>query len=176
MVEEERRTRQDMAEILEIAAQRRDNESVIEIEEKTAQMLIVLLDGGYYGFYGRWIREIMPVATITYVPGMPDYLLGVINVRGEIESVIDLRTMLGLPFRPPEKQSRIAIAQARHIRSGILVDSVEDVLDIPEDRISRANEMPNFPRHEYVLGETQYRDQPVILLDIEKILTLLLNE
>lgn len=174
IMEEERRTSQDIAELREIIAQRRDD-AVIEIEEKTAQMLIILLENNFYGLYGKWVKEIVPVTTITFVPGMPDYLLGVINLRGDIESVLDLRTILGMPFRPPDKQSRIAIGQVNDMRSGALVDAVEDVVDIPEDCIALAEAAPNIPARQYVIGEAAYHDRALILLDLEKIFASILT-
>jgi purine-binding chemotaxis protein CheW len=85
-----------IGEILE-KVQQRDEERVIEIQEHTVQLVVFLLGERYYAFHGDHIKEIVPVTDITYVPGMPDYLLGVINVRGEIESVLDLRSVLSLP-------------------------------------------------------------------------------
>ncbi len=173
-MEEQRQTNEEITEILDVITRRQD-EHVIEIEEKTVQLVIFLLDGKLYAFYGRWVKEIVPVSAITYVPGMPDYLLGVLNVRGEIESVLDLRTVLGLPFQSLGKQSRICLAEAAHVRSGVLVDSVENVIELPEESLAFAESVGNSGIAEYIIGGTCYHDQEVMLLDLEKMFAHLLG-
>lgn len=165
----------EIGEILEMISQRHQDERVIEIEEKTVQVVIWGLAGKLYAAYGRWVKEIIPVTAITYVPGMPDYLLGVINVRGEIESVFDLRTVLGLSFEPPGKQSRICLIEAAHIRSGVLVDWVENVLDVPEDSLALMETVGNSRIAAYVIGGTRYHEQDVVVLDLEKMFAHLLG-
>ena len=160
----------DLAEILKTIKQRDQQERIIEIEEKLVQLVIILLAERYYAFYGKTIKEIVTVGEISYVPGMPEYILGVINIRGDIESVLDLRMLLRLPQSPCTKRSRILIGEIPGIRSGLLVDSVEDVLEIPEDQISATDSMLDEERAEYILGESSYKEKELILLNIEKIL------
>ncbi len=166
---EDKQNRERISEILEIVEQRETQERVIEIEEKTVQLVVFLLAERYYAFYGEGITEILPVEDICFVPGMPDYIPGVIHVRGEIESVLDLRKILDLPENPITKQSRILIGEVNNIRSGILVDSVEDVLEIPEEDISEPNSVFDTERTEYITGETFYKENEMISLDLGKI-------
>ena len=162
--------RKEISEIIEAITQQEHDERIIEIEEKTVQVVVILLAGSMYAFYGKWIKEIVVVDEISYVPGMPDYLLGVINVRGEIESVLDLRSVLGLPQPTLKSQSRILIGEARGLRSGLLVDAVEDVLEMPEELISRSKPVLEDQVAEYIIGESCYKEQDMILLDLDKIL------
>jgi len=173
-MEELHQSREEMAEILETITLRRD-EPVIEIEEKSVQVVIFSLEEKWYACYGRWVKEIVPVSAITYVPGMPEYLLGVMNVRGDIESVVDMRTVFGMPFQTPDKQSRICLAEAANVRSGILVDSVENVIELPEESFVLIEAVGNSRLAAYVIGGTRYREQDVMLLDLEKIFTHLLG-
>jgi purine-binding chemotaxis protein CheW len=173
-MEEQRQTSEEIADILDVITRRQD-EQVIEIEEKTIQLVIFLLDGKLYAFYGRCVKEIVPASAITYVPGMPDYLLGVMNVRGEIESVLDMRTVLGLPFQPLSKHSRICLAEAAQIRSGVLVDSVENVIELAEESLAFAESVGYSGMTEYVIGGTCYHDQDVMLLDLDKMFAHLLG-
>jgi purine-binding chemotaxis protein CheW len=166
---------ENIEEILEAVKQREDQERVIEIEEKTIQIVVILLDERYYAFYGECIKEIVPVGQISYVPGMPEYILGVISIRGEIESVLDLRRVLGLPVSQVTKQSKIMIGEVNDIRSGILVDSVEDVLEIPEEQISKPVSAIDSERTDSIVGEASYKDHELIILDLEKIFEKLLN-
>jgi len=165
----------DIREILAAVAQRERDDRVIEIEEHTVQVVVILLDERFYAFYGRWIKEIVQIDEISYVPGMPDYLPGVINVRGEIESVLDLRVVLGVTRSALRAQSRVLIGEARGIRSGLLVDAVEDVLEMPEERISRSSPVLDSGISGYILGESRYKEQDMILLDLDKIFETLLD-
>lgn len=133
------------------------------------QLVVLLLDSVYYAFYGEWIRAILLVSPITFVPGMPDYVLGVTNIRGEIESVVELRSILGLPSRPIAKRDRILLGEINGIRSGIVVDSVEDVLEAPKDKI--VTPISDFPleQREYMIGETSYNHKVLPILDLGKI-------
>lgn len=173
---EQRQAQEDLTEILDVIKQRKQQEHMIEIEEQLIQLVIFQLADRYYALYGNTIKEIVTVREISYVPGMPDYILGVINVRGDIESVLDLRKFLGLAQSPWTKQSRILLGEIPHIRSGLLVDSVEDVLEIPEDQISISDSMLAAEQTAYILGETFYKGKELILLNIKKIFKKLLDE
>lgn len=173
---EQQRLHDDLSEILKTIKQQNQQERIIEIEEKLVQLVIFQLAEHYYAFYGNTIKEIATVREISYVPGMPDYILGVINVRGDIESVLDLRMLLGLPQSPRTKRSRILLGEAAGIRSGLLADSVEDVLEIPEDQITATGAMLNEGRTAYIQGEAVYKGKELLLLQIEKIFEKLLDE
>ena len=174
MVENKVHTK-EIRDILEAVTQRNIDERALEIEEKTIQVVVILLDERLYAFYGTWIKEIVLVDEISYVPGMPESLLGVINVRGEIESVLDLRSVLALPRSALKAQSRVLIGEAHGIRSGLLVDAVEDVLEIPEEQISHSSPMSDDDIAKYIIGESRYKTQDMILLGLDKIFDSLLK-
>src|SRR5208337_5036116 len=115
--------------VLEEAKRRREKDKIINVEEERVKVVIFALAGGDYAFYGGEVKEILSQSNIFYVPGTPGFIHGVINVRGEIESVINLAAFLELPDRTKAVNSRILIAAVDGIRSGVLVESVEDVLD-----------------------------------------------
>ena len=163
---ENTQTDERISEILHVVKQRDTQERVIVIEEKMVQLVVILLDERFYAFYGNHIKEIVPVEDICYVPGMPDYIPGVIHVRGEIESVLDLRTIFTLPKAAVTKQHRILIGEHHNIRSGILVDSVEDVLEMPEEQISEPVSALDTAHAEYIIGETSYKGEELIILDV----------
>ncbi len=164
-----------ISDILAAVKQRESHEQVIQIEENTAQLVVFLLAERYYAFYGESIKEIVPVGDICYVPGMPDYIPGVIHVRGEIESVLDLRKLLHLPCAPPTKRRRILIGHYHQIRSGILVDSVEDVCDMPEETISEPVSSVGTAWEKYIIGEATYKEEELIILDVGNVFKNLLS-
>ncbi len=164
----------DVINIVEAVKRREEQKRVIQIEEHHVQIVVYLLDDNYYAFSGDAIQEIVPVQKITYVPGMPACLPGVIHVRGNIESVLDIRQVLGLPAAVVTARSRIALGQAGDLRSGVLVDSVEDVLEIPEDAIHEPASDIDAAEAAFVIGETIYNGHPLIVLDLGKIFDTLL--
>ena len=166
---EQCQTHENFSGILQAAKQQEQEERIIEIEEKLVQLVIILLAERYYAFYGSAIKEIVTVPEIAYVPGMPEYILGIIYIRGDIESVLDLRRILKLPQNVITRRSRIIIGETAELRSGLLVDSVEDVLEIPEDQILASDVILDGDRAGYIRGESSYKGQELIILDIEKI-------
>lgn len=165
----------DIADIVDVVRRQEEQNRIIHIEEQHVQLVVCLLDEKYYAFYGAVIKEIVPVPEITYVPGMPAILVGIIHVRGEIESVLDLRKALTLPVGPITDRSRIVIGQVEEIRSGLLVDSVEDVLEVPENTIHEPVSRLDSARATFVIGETLYKEQMLILLDLGMIFEELLT-
>lgn len=152
----------------ELKKQRRQNR-VIDVDEKTTTLVIFLVSESLYAFYGNDVREILPVGKIVYVPGAHEFFLGIINVRGDIESVINIHKILGLPEGKTKNAGRIIITVNDETSSGVLVESVVDVIDIPESAIK--SPMSSFSDHvkELVIGETEFDKKNVVILDVNKI-------
>ncbi len=155
--------------ILDEAKKRQAQEETVQVEEKKVKLVVFTLLGNYYAFYGEDAREILPVLKVYFVPGSPDYILGIINVRGDIQSVLDLKNFMQLPASKTRDENRIVIAQKNDLKSGILVDSVEDVLDVPESSIKKAISTLDDSIGYYVVGETTYKENNVTLLDVGKL-------
>lgn len=155
--------------ILNELKRRRAGEKIVEVEEETVKVVIFTLLGEYYAFYGEDVKEILHHSNIYYVPGSPDIILGIINIRGDIESVININRFLGLPESARSAKSRIAVASRGGMRSGILVDSVEDVQDVPVSSIKPAISTLSGAVADFVSGEMMRLEKNVTLLDIGKI-------
>ncbi len=165
------RGKEKSEQILDAVKERRNRQrESAAAEEKTVNLVVFILDGDFYGFYGEEIKEILPYEPVTFVPGCPDDLLGIINVRGDIESVVNLHRMMGISPGEPTRDTRIVIASAEGIRSGILVDGVEDVLDVPQSEIKRPLATLDRSIREFAVGgETLYNEKYVTILDVGKI-------
>ncbi len=162
------RTKSDR--ILEQLRKRSVREKVVDVEEEKVKLVIFSLADDYYAFYGGDVKEILlPPGDISYVPGAPDFVLGVINVRGDIESVVAINTFLSLPESKKTSQSRIAIAVKGGVRSGIMVDSIEDVLDVPVSGIKPPLSTLDAFKKECVTGEFIFNGKNVTVLDAGKI-------
>ncbi|MDA8085255.1 MAG: chemotaxis protein CheW [Nitrospiraceae bacterium] len=155
--------------ILDELKRRKTGERIVEVEEDTVKMVIFSLLGGLYAFPGSEIKEILTLVPMYYVPGSPDFIPGVINVRGDIESVIKINGFLGLTDSKPAPAGRIMIAVSGGVRSGIVVDSVEDVIDVPVSSLRPPLPTLSGAVREYVAGELMYGDKSVTVLDVGKI-------
>lgn len=155
--------------ILDELKQKRPMEKTVEVEEDAVKVVIFSLPGGLYAFKGDEIKEILPLIPVYYVPGCPDFIPGVINVRGDIESVITINGFLGLPASKQSPASRIAIAKCGGVRSGVIVDSVEDVVDVPVSLIKPPIATLGEAAREFVAAELMYGRRSATLLDMAKI-------
>ncbi|MGA7295724.1 MAG: chemotaxis protein CheW [Terriglobales bacterium] len=123
-----------------------------------------------YGVPITSLHEIVRVPEITAVPDAPDYLEGVINLRGKIVSVVDLRKRLGQPSVELDRRSRILVVEHRGRLAGMIVDSASEVLKIPESEIEPAPAMMQEGGLDCVTGLGKYQGRLIILLDISKVL------
>lgn len=155
--------------ILEEVKRRKDREKILYVEEKKAKLMIFSLLEDYYAFHGTDVKEILPLGKITPVPGSHDLIMGIINVRGDIESVFDIHKCMGIPNKANSHHSRVVIAAKEDIRSGILVDSVEDVIEVSQESIKPPLSNMDASIKDFILGETSYNNKNVTLLDVGKI-------
>jgi purine-binding chemotaxis protein CheW len=123
-----------------------------------------------YGVPITSLHEIVRVPEITAVPDAPDYLEGVINLRGKIVSVVDLRKRFGKPSTALDRRSRILVVEHRGRLAGMIVDSASEVLKIPESEIEAAPAMMQEGGLDCVTGLGKYQGRLIILLDISKVL------
>lgn len=141
---------------------------VVTLDEPMIKLVIVSLGDQWFAFHGDRIKEVLSDIQVFFLPGCPSSLEGVINVRGDIESVVRLRALLGLPEAPADAPSRILLGQAESMRSGIRVDRVEDVVDIAQ---SVLREPPHtIPDHlrPIVTGILTFQEHVVHLLDLDR--------
>lgn len=123
-----------------------------------------------YGVPITSLHEIVRVPEITAVPDAPSYVEGVINLRGKIVSVVDLRKRFGRPAPDVHRRNRILVVEHRGRLSGMIVDSASEVLKIPESEIEPAPSMMLESGLECITGLGKYHGRLIILLDVNKLL------
>lgn len=155
--------------ILDYLRQKRDAAQIVDVEEERIQVVVFRLNDTLFAIYGSDAKEVLECGKITVIPGSPDFILGIVNVRGDVESVIDLGRFLRLPPERESEKLRIIIAHNGEVRSGIRVDAIEDVVDIPKSAVGPAISTLSESIREHVAGETTYRGRSVTLLDIGRI-------
>ncbi len=122
-----------------------------------------------YGIGIRHVIEIIELQTISAVPDMPSYVIGVINLRGKVIPIVNLRLRFGMEIREYDDRTCIVVAEIEKILIGFVVDTVEEVLEISENNIAPA---PRFKtvsgKERYISGLGKVGDLVKILLDVEK--------
>lgn len=133
----------------------------------SARCVLFNLENEIYGIQVKKIREVLRVNNIRKVAGAPYTVLGVINVRGVIVTVVDARTALDMPKQAVTDYSRIIIVEIDDDQTvGLLVDCVLEVKDIPENRIeSLSSTKENVSRN--IQAIAHYDDNVIILIDID---------
>lgn len=155
--------------IIEELRKRKGKEATIDVEVENIKVVIFTLRNGLYAFPGADITEILPFMDIFPVPGAPDFIPGVINNRGDIESVINLNRFLGLLDSDRTAATRIAMASKAGLRSGILVDAVLDVVDVPLNSIKQPLSTLDNAIKQLVTGEMLYNGSTVVMLDVGRL-------
>ncbi|MEA1867515.1 MAG: chemotaxis protein CheW [Thermodesulfobacteriota bacterium] len=133
------------------------------------------LDAEEYGLEILKVKEIIGIMNITFVPQTPDYVKGVINLRGKVIPVIDLR--LKFTIEPLEYSDRTCIIMVditgisgKKVMVGIVVDSVSEVLNIKDEEIENTPTFGSILSTEYIMGMAKVKDGVKILLDIDRVL------
>lgn len=117
------------------------------------------------------VREVLRFSEIAPVPGAPDYVVGIINLRGNVVTVIDTRRRFGLRPKDVDDSTRIVIIDIDGQEVGILVDSVAEVVDLRMSSIEAAPNVGNEDTSRYIQGVTSRDGQLLIIIDLHKLLS-----
>jgi len=142
-------------------------EKEIIVEEK--KYVTFKIDEEYYGIDINNVKAIEKVQDFTRVPNAPEYVKGVINLRGEVVPVIDLRKRFGIESIEINNNSRIIIVQINDILIGLLVDSSSEVIQINSDNIDNPPEVKDDVTKDFVKGIGKIDSRLIILIDIQKV-------
>ena len=135
------------------------------------QFVTFVLMDEKYGINVMQVQEVLRVTEIAPVPGAPDYVLGIINLRGNVVTVIDTRTRFGLPSKEMDDSSRIIVIESEKQVVGILVDAVAEVVDLREGEIDVAPNVGTEDSSRYIQGVATREDGLLILVDLNKLLS-----
>jgi purine-binding chemotaxis protein CheW len=140
------------------------------------QVVCLELGGESYAVEIGRVHEIIRLQEITPIPRAPSFVEGVINLRGRILPVIDLRRRLDLPSMAPTKRTRIAIVEMAEHTVGVVVDGVTRVLRLEGQTIEPPSPYVTGINSEYLRGIARVGNDLVVLLDLDRILTPRQNE
>ncbi|NCC50988.1 MAG: purine-binding chemotaxis protein CheW [Spartobacteria bacterium] len=152
------------------------NHELLQREELAGRYLSFFLDQEEYGIEIVRVQEIIRMTEITRIPRAPDFIRGLINLRGQVVAVIDLRARFGLPFIEPTEHTCIIVVNIElktgHAAMGLVVDAVSEVLQIGADQIESADTLSaNLDSH-YLLGMAIVAEKVIILLDVDSVLAI----
>lgn len=117
------------------------------------------------------VQEIIRMMEITKVPRAPDFVEGVINLRGKVIPILDLRRRFGLVTRDHDKHTRIIVIEISNMIVGFVVDSVSEVLRIPSNTVEPPPPVVSGLESEYISGVGKLADRLLILLDLDRLLS-----
>ena len=129
--------------------------------------LLFTLDGSYYGLPLALALEILTVSSITKLPRVADYVKGIINLRGKVIPVLDVRKKLGIEERPYDDSNCIIVIDIRDMHVGLIVDMVSEVATVPSDRVIPPPKTVA-EKSNYISSVSQLDDKIVLNLDCEK--------
>ena len=152
-----------------------ENKQVTAQVEESGQYLTFLQQGEMFAIGILGIKEIIEYGHLTTVPLMPNFISGVINIRGAVVPVIDLSARFGREAATTTRRSCIVIIETinddEKMDIGIIVDSVSEVLEIPDQNIEPAPRFGTKIRADFISGMGKVNDKFVILLDINRVLS-----
>jgi len=146
-------------------------EEEVKAAEKLVQLVVFDLGGEEYGLGITEVKEIVKTGEITYVPNTPDFIRGIINLRGKMVVVMDMKNRFMIEREDEWKGKHIIIIERGENTYGLMVDEVSEVLRLPEDAIKEAPEIITTRIHaDYLKGVGTLEDRLIIVLNLDKVL------
>ncbi len=150
----------------------RENQLETEITiQRGGKFLTFFLEKEEYGLEILKVREIIGMMDITPVPRTPEFIRGVINLRGKVIPIVDLRSKFSMEQIEQTDETCMIVVQAAGIQMGIVVDKVSEVLDIASEDIEDAPSFGTEVNTDYILGIGKSQGRVKLLLDIDKVLS-----
>lgn len=138
--------------------------------DQVLQWVTFRLQDETYGINVMQVQEVLRYTEIAPVPGSPDYVMGIINLRGNVVTVIDTRARFGLPSAEISDNTRIVIIEAEKQVIGIFVDSVAEVVYLKQSEIDNAPNVGTEESARFIQGVANRDGQLLILVDLNKLL------
>ena len=139
--------------------------------EPVSEWVTFYLEEEKYGVNVMLVREVLKNTEIAPVPGSPEYVLGIINLRGNVVTVVDTRTRFGLNFKEEDEASRIIVIEMGDHVIGLMVDSVAEVITLRASEIEFAPNVGNDESAKFIQGVSNQENELLILVSLEKLFT-----
>ena len=147
-------------------------DDIEEEELEQDQNLVFTVKSQEFGFQAVRVQEISTVLPTTRVPNAPSYIEGIMNLRGRLASVINFRKKLGFEPKEHDEDTRVIVVELGTFPIGIIVDAVEEVIKIPDEKVQKLPESTTTSASkDYMAGVGMLDERLIILLDVDKVLT-----
>ncbi len=140
------------------------------VDTSVSQWVTFQLGDETYGIDVLQVQEVLRVTEISPVPGAPSFVLGIINLRGNVVTVLDGRHRFGLPPKEPDEASRIIVVDAFEKVIGLLVDSVSEVAYVKKEQIEMPPSVGTDDNHKLISGVCNRDGELLIMVDLAKML------
>ena len=137
------------------------------IDELNGRFLLFYIDETLYGIELRLVLEIVNIQHITHLPGVADYINGIVNLRGKVVPVIDVRRKLYLPERPYDDKTCIIVLDVHEMHIGLIVDSISEVVTVEPEQMAAPPSMGD-TANRYLSSVSQINGKNVLNLDCDK--------
>ncbi len=148
------------------------SETQVSVDTSTEKYLVFQIGNESYGMPLLQVQEIRSFTPVTRMPNTPNYVLGVMNLRGNIIAVLDARTRFEIEPLPEEESTVVIVAQVEGKTFGLRVDSVSDVVDVPLNQIQPPPPIASEATQRFLSGLVQMGERVLILLNLTEIFDL----
>jgi len=142
-----------------------------DIKDETSQYVTFTIADEIYGVEVLKVQEIIGMTLVTHVPNSPSFMKGVINLRGAVVPVVDMRLKFGIKEKDYDSFTVVIIVEVRERLIGMIVDTVSDVAEIPLNTIQDTPHFTTSVDTDFIKGIGQLDSKLVIILDVDRILT-----
>ncbi len=145
-------------------------EELEDIDSQKDKYLTFHIGEEDYAISISYVTEIIGMLKITEVPQTPDYIKGVINLRGKVIPVMDIRLRFGMPARDYDERTCVIVVQYKENIVGLVVDTVSEVLDIPEEDVENSQSFNQAAENNFICGMGKISDQIKMVIDVNALL------
>jgi len=142
-----------------------------DVSDELLQLVSFKVGDAEFGVDILRVQEINKMMELTIVPNTPEFVVGVVNLRGRIIPILNLRTRLGLPVKEYDLETRIIVVEMEDRTIGFIVDEVKEVLRIPKNITEPPPDIVSGIDSDYITAIGKMEDRLLILLDLAKVLT-----
>ena len=142
-----------------------------ENREPVVRWITFQLSDETYGIEVQQVREILRINNILPVPGSPDYVLGITNIRGNVVTVIDARRRMNLSVVDVTELSRMIVLESNDEVVAVVVDNVSNIIDLPESSIDSNPKLNTNNDARFIDGVVSHSDDLIIILNVERFIT-----
>ena len=154
----------------QVRSKQRSHSAPVAIDSPRQRYLCFTLNNEWYGLSVCHLVEVLPPPTITRVPRVPKHILGVMNLRGEVLTAIDLKRILGLPQPTPPSDPALIVVEQGEVRTGLLVDRIGDLVTLVQDDFIEAPLPAEKSHPDLFVGKARRGDLLLGIIAVEKLL------